>query len=109
MDLPQRFTDGEREGDGGQAHGVDLDVLRREGRRDPGREGHRGGQGRGFRAGQRPGGVGGDGRRTALGHVGEQPLGLEDAQGLAYGTALDAELVGQLGLGGHAVARPQCS
>ena len=33
--------------------------------------------------------------------------GMQDAQRLAYGAALDAELLGQPGLGGHALARPQ--
>jgi hypothetical protein len=34
-------------------------------------------------------------------------LGLQDAQGLADRAALDAELVGQLRLGGHPLAGPQ--
>ncbi|GAB2753025.1 hypothetical protein GCM10027072_58360 [Streptomyces bullii] len=36
-------------------------------------------------------------------------LRLQDAQGLAHGSALDAELVGQLCLGGHALPGPQHS
>ena len=49
----------------------------------------------------------GDARRAALADVGEQLLGVQDAQRLTDGTALDAELLGQLGLGGQAVARLQ--
>jgi hypothetical protein len=36
-------------------------------------------------------------------------LRLQDAQRLSYGPALDAELVGQFGLRGHALTRPQHS
>jgi hypothetical protein len=49
----------------------------------------------------------GDGRRGVLGDVVEEPLGLQDAQRLAHGTALDAELLGEPGLGGHAPAGTQ--
>jgi hypothetical protein len=71
------------------------------------REGDRGGLRRGGGTGQAPPRVGCDGRRTSLGHVGEQVLRLQDAQRLAYDSALDAELDGRLGLRGHAPTRPQ--
>jgi hypothetical protein len=48
-----------------------------------------------------------DRRRAPLGHVDEQVFRLKDAQRLAHRAALDAELVGQYGLGRHALAGPQ--
>ncbi len=91
----------------GQAQRVELDVVGGEGRRDPRREGGGGGHRR--RPGAAPGAVrsGRDGPGAPLGHIGEQTFRPQDAQGLADGAALHAELRGQLGLRGLPPARRQ--
>lgn len=81
----------------------------REGGGDPGAEGDHRGLRRRSGAGERPvePQVGGDGRRASLGDVGEQVFRLQQVQRLPYDPALDAELVGQPRLGGHALTCPQ--
>jgi hypothetical protein len=108
VDLPERFADRHGERDGRQAQGVYLHVGRLERGRDAWREPHH----RRLRAhrsgaGERTLGRLRDRGGAALGHVGQEVLTVQYPQRLPDGTALDAELVGQLGLCGHALPGPQ--
>jgi hypothetical protein len=100
VDQAQRLADGDHQGLRGVADHVDADVWCRERLRQARGQAHHGRLG--FAAG---GGRGGDPRRAALADVGEETVLLEDAQGLADGAALHAELLGEFGLGGQPVPR----